>query len=250
MSGAQVEIHRSAEELMAAAADAFVGSARAAIDARGQFAVALSGGSTPKALFRLLAAPPRRDRIDWTRVHAFWGDERCVPPEAPESNYRMARETLLDPVGLPPPNVHRIRGEDEPEVAARSYESLLRGFFGADGPTRRLDLILLGLGDDCHTASLFPGTAAVSETAKWVVAHRVPAVPPDRITLTPPILNAAAEVAFLVAGAGKAAALHRVLDGPHRPLEAPAQAIAPVAGTLRWLVDAAAAELLDRGGSS
>ena len=190
--------------------------------------------ATPAVLYRLLVSKP----IDWSRVHVFLGDERCVPPDDPASNYRMARETLLDHVPIPPANVHRIRGEDPPAVAAAAYERELRV------TTARLDLVLLGMGDNGHTASLFPGLAAVRERERWVVAEYVAEVGMWRVTLTPPAINAAVAVVFLVAGQGKAEMLHRVLDGPRDPEALPAQAIATARAT--WLVDAAAAAQLER----
>jgi len=235
----------SPAEVAGAAAERFVAAAAAAIAARGRFSVALSGGSTPKALYARLAAPVWAARIDWARVHVFWGDERCVPPDHASSNFRMAREALLDHVPIPAAQVHRLRGEDDPSAAAPAYERELRAAF-PDG-VARLDLALLGMGDNGHTASLFPGLSAVRETARWVVAERVDEVGMWRLTLTPPALNGAASVLFLVAGRDKAAMLARVLDGPRDVDLLPVQAIAPVDGTVTWLVDDAAAAQLGRG---
>jgi 6-phosphogluconolactonase len=178
--------------------------------------------------------------VDWARVHVFWGDERCVPPDHPESNYRLAREALLDHVPLPPANVHRIPTEQEPVQAAADYEQTLRRFFGP-GSVPRFDLVLLGLGTDGHTASLFPGTPAVHEYERWVVAHYVSSLPAWRVTLTPAVLNAADQVTFLVAGEEKAGALKQVLAGPYQPDVLPAQVVRPAGGSLLWLVDDAAA---------
>jgi 6-phosphogluconolactonase len=227
------------ESAMTAAALAIVAAAKAAIDARGRFLLVLSGGSTPKALYTLLATPPYSSRLDWSRTHVFWGDERCVPPEDPASNFRMAREALLDHVPVPAEQLHRMRGEDDPVRAAAAYEAVLRGLF-PDGATR-FDLVLLGMGDNGHTASLFPGLAAVRETVRPVVAEYVPEVSMWRLTLTPPAINAAAKVMFLVVGHDKAAMLKQVLSGPRDPNRLPAQAIAPVRGELTWILDAAAA---------
>jgi 6-phosphogluconolactonase len=249
---APVEVLPTAEALMQAAAEAFVRCAAEAMRTSGRFAVALSGGSTPRRLYELLTTEPHAARVDWPRVYVFWGDERCVPPEDPASNYRMARESLLDRVPVPGPNVHRIRGEDDPADAAEAYERELRQAFSApEGPPRsapggRFDLVLLGLGDDGHTASLFPGTAALRETTRWVVAHHVAAASMWRITLTPLVINAAADVVFIVSGPEKAVILQRVVEGPCRPDELSAQGVAPRAGRLRWLVDAAAARNLRR----
>jgi len=248
-----VEVAADRAALMEAGASAFVAAARAAIGARGRFTTALSGGSTPRALFELLATARFASAVDWSHVHVCWGDERAVPPDAEASNYRMAREALLDHVPIPAAQIHRIRGEDPPQVAAEAYERALRTLFATGvGPPRlepgaRFDLVLLGMGDNGHTASLFPGLHAVREAERWVVAESVAEVGMWRITLTPVVLNAAAEVVFLVAGADKAAMLHRVLEGPVRPDELPAQIVAPHDGRLRWLVDAgAAAGLEDR----
>jgi 6-phosphogluconolactonase len=247
-----VEIVAGPAELTAAAAEVVVQAAADATRATGRFVVALSGGSTPNALFELLASDAYARRIDWSRVHLFWGDERCVPPDDPASNYRSARERLLDRVPIPERNVHRIHGEDDPPAAAAAYEQELRTTFATPvGPPRtepgaRFDIVLLGMGPDGHTASLFPKTAAVHETERWVIAHRVEAVSMWRITMTPVVLGAAAEIVFLAAGRDKATTLHRVLEGPRQPDVLPSQAIRPVAGRLRWLVDAAAAAQLER----
>jgi 6-phosphogluconolactonase len=229
----------SAAALADAAAGRFVAAAGDAIAARGQFIVALSGGSTPRDTYRQLATEALVSRVMWSRVQVLWGDERCVPPDHVESNYRMARETLLDRVPLPAANVHRIHGEDDPATAAGDYEATLRALLPTPGA--RIDLVLLGLGEDGHTASLFPGSAAVHEHTRWVMAARAPAASKWRITLTLAVINAAAEVLFLVSGGAKAGILRRVLEGPRRPQELPAQAIAPSSGRVRWCVDAAAA---------
>lgn len=225
------------------AARRFARAASDAIQARGVFLVALSGGSTPQRLYARLAASPFVSTIPWAEVQVLWGDERCVPPDHAASNYRMARETLLDHVPIPAANVHRIRGEDDPHAAARAYEQTLRRLLGTPGA--RIDLVLLGLGDDGHTASLFPGGPAMTDGEPWVVARRVPAEPPWRVTLTPLIINAAAEILFIVSGAGKAAIVRQVLEGPRRPDELPAQLIAPADGRVYWLLDAAAARDLE-----
>ena len=227
-----------AASLARAAAEHFITLATAAIAARGQFVVALSGGSTPRATYTLLARDEFAARVDWPRVHVFWGDERCVPPDHPESNYRMARETLLDKIPIPAENVHRIRGELPPDQAATAYQAELEAVLGAGG---RFDLILLGMGEDGHTASLFPGTAAIHEQTRWVVAHYVDKLSVWRVTLTPVVINAAAHVTFLVSGAGKAERLREVLDGPHQPDVLPVQIVRPTDGRLLWLADAAAA---------
>ncbi|MCA0452940.1 MAG: 6-phosphogluconolactonase [Chloroflexi bacterium] len=212
-----------------------------AIQARGSFTIALSGGSTPKALFILLASQ-YHDTIDWNRVFIFWGDERCVPPDHADSNYRMARETLLDHVNLPTDNVFRLKGELPPPEAAEDYERVLHSFFGDELP--RLDLILLGMGDDGHTASLFPHTEALKETQRWVVPNYVSAKETWRLTLTALVINNAANVMFLVAGTEKAERLKQVLQGAYQPETLPSQLVKPTNGNLIWGVDQTAAALL------
>jgi 6-phosphogluconolactonase len=239
------------EALFEAAAERFVAAASTAIRTTGRFRLALAGGETPRGLYALLASERHAARIEWSRVHVFWGDERCVAPSEPESNQRMAREALLDRVPLPRAQLHAIRGDDEPAAAALAYERTLRDAFATpSGPPRsapgaRFDLVLLGLGEDGHTASLFPGSPALSEARRWVVAEWIAKVSAWRVTLTPLVINAAAEVIFLVSGAAKAAALRRVLCGPREPERLPAQAIAPQPGELSWLVDADAASGLE-----
>lgn len=225
-----------------AAARHIVEGAQSAIDARGRFSIALSGGSTPRDLHLKLAHPPFRDEIDWAHVHVFFGDERCVPPDDPQSNYRMAEETLLSHVPIRREQIHRMRGELAPKDAAADYERELREFFGNDPP--RLDLVLLGMGDNGHCASLFPHCHAVHETQRWIVAEFIPEVNMWRITLTPVVLNLAREVVFLVAGANKADMLRNVLEGPFEPDERPAQIVRPSPGEVIWMVDAAAASKL------
>ena len=225
-----------------AAARYVVEQARAAIDARGRFSLTLSGGSTPRDLHLRLASPPLKDQVDWPRVHIFFGDERCVPPDDPRSNYRMAEETLLSKVPIPAENIHRMRGELPPKEAAEDYQRELKAFFGSDAP--RLDLVLLGMGDNGHTASLFPGLTAVHEQERWVVAEYVAEVGMWRITLTPAVLNLARVTLFLVAGANKADMLRRVLEEPYDPSALPAQVVRPLEGDVVWMVDAAAAARL------
>jgi len=244
-----VEVYPDASQLAHAVADHFVILAREAIETRGRFAVALAGGSTPKAAYTLLASHEYTARVDWSRVHVFWGDERCVPPDHPDSNYRMAREAMLDHVSLPQENIHRMRGELGPGQAASKYEDVLRAFFSPPSrdrkaPTPGFDLILLGMGDDGHTASLFPGTAAIHEETRWVVAHYVEKLEAWRITLTPVVINTATNVTFVVSGSGKAERLRQVLTGPYQPDFLPAQIVDPHAGRLHWRVDRAAASLL------
>ncbi len=246
-----VYILPDAAALAAAAAERVVAAAEQAIDAGRDFVVALSGGSTPRATYELVAREPFASRVDWSRVQVVWGDERCVPPSDAESNYRMARESLLDHVPIPAANVHRIHCEDDPVGAAASYETTLRTMFrtskGAPStaPGQNIDLALLGLGDNGHTASIFPQSAVVDEQSRWVMADYVAAVSMWRVTLTSPILNAAAELLFLVSGGAKANVLKRVLEGPRNPRELPAQLIVPTRGRIQWLVDRAAAVELE-----
>jgi 6-phosphogluconolactonase len=228
--------------LTEAAARSVVERAQTAIDARGRFSIALSGGSTPRDLHLRLASPPLVDQVDWSRVHVFFGDERCVPPDDERSNYRLADETLLSRVPIPRDNIHRMRGELPPDEAAADYEAELRQFFGDEPP--RLDLILLGMGDNGHTASLFPGLTAVHEQDRWVVAEYVAEVGMWRSTLTPVVLNLGRAVLFLVTGEPKATMLRRVLEGPYRPADLPAQVVRPIEGEAIWLVDASAAAQL------
>jgi len=239
---AEICIYPDIKELAYAAAERMVAASKAAIKRRGRFAVALSGGTTPAELYRLLATDDFVGRIDWEHVHVFWGDERCVPPEDPESNYRMARLAFLDQVPLPKTQIHRIAGELNPRQAAGRYEQTLRDFF--DPKPAVFDLVLLGLGDDGHTASLFPGSTALHESSRWVVENYSERLRTWRITIAPPIINAAREVVFLVNGEGKANVLRRVLKEARQPQVLPAQLIQPASGRLFWLVDAnAAAEL-------
>jgi 6-phosphogluconolactonase len=252
----EIEVLPDVNALADAVAGRIVSASGAAIQARGEFVIALAGGSTPRRTYERLATEPLASRVTWSRVEVLWGDERCVPPDHVDSNYRMAREMLLDHVPIPAANVHRVRGEDDPAAAAAQYEVTLRSLLKTpagppqDASGARIDLVLLGLGEDGHTASLFPGGAAASERARWVMADSSAAASVWRVTLTPALLNAAAEVLFLVAGGAKAAILRRVLEGPHRPQEVPAQAIEPCHGRVRWFVDAAAAAELARVPSS
>ncbi len=215
------------------ATDRFVALARSALAAQGRFTVALSGGSTPKSLYEQLVTQP----IEWQHIHVFWGDERCVPPIHPDSNYGMAQHALLAHVNIPPQNVHRLQGEIDPAQAAQQYEDELRTVFGT---LPHFDLILLGMGADAHTASLFPGTPALHEQQRWVMAQYVDKLQANRLTLTPPVINQAANVTFLIAGSDKAAALRSVWHGTHDPDRFPAQIVRPTAGHLCWLVDRAA----------
>jgi 6-phosphogluconolactonase len=228
------------EELAEASARDFAARTQETIDERGRFAVALAGGSTPKATYEVLARDYANE-LDWSRVHVFFGDERTVPPDHEDSNYRMAYETLLShvPVG----SVHRMRGELPPDEAAAAYEEELRAFFGqVDIPG--LDLILCGLGEDGHTLSLFPETAALDVNDRWVVANPVLKLGTTRLTLTIPVLNVSRAVTFVVAKESKAEALKEVLEGDADPRAYPAKLVRPESRDLTWMVDRAAARLL------
>ena len=234
-----------------AAAEEFTVRTEAAVRARGAAFVALSGGSTPRGLHTLLVDPaePFRARVPWARLHVFWGDERPVPPDHPDSNYRMAHDTLLSHVPIPPAQVHRIAGEDpDPAGAAERYARELREVFAAHGRLEagwpRFDLVLLGMGADGHTGSLFSGTDAVREATRLVVAPWVAKLGSHRITLTPPVLNRAAAAVFLVTGGDKAETLAAVLEGPPKPDVYPSQVIRLRTGAVIWLVDRAAAARL------
>ena len=242
-----IEVLGDAAALADAAAERIATTAERAIGASGRCVIALSGGSTPQRTYERLAREPLKSRIAWASMHVVWGDERCVAPGEADSNYHMARVSLLEHVPVPAANIHRIHGEEDLYLAAASYEQLLRSLLATpngepnEAPGRRIDLALLGLGNNGHTASLFPGSKAVSETVRWVVAESVEATPSWRITLTAPVLNAAAEILFLVSGTEKAGVLSRVLDGPRVPRELPAQLIEPVHGRVHWMIDRAAA---------
>ena len=203
-----------------------------------RFTIALSGGNTPKRLHRLLAQSPYKDRIDWSKVHVFWGDERAVPFEDPRNNAKMGYDTLLDFVAVPAAQIHIMRTDVKPDQSAAEYEQLLHTYF--DRTATSFDLVLLGLGDNAHTLSLFPGEAVVHEEKAWVTAFWLAEQDMYRITLTRPIVNRSAAVAFLAEGASKAQALKEVLEGPYNPDLYPAQVIKPV-GELHWFVDEAAA---------
>ncbi len=246
MSASELRILENGEELAREAADFVVWSGEQAVKNAGTFRLALSGGSTPKALYALLAGSALAARLDWRRVAVFFGDERCVPPDHGDSNFRMANDTLLKPLKIPPDHVFRMRGEDEPEQAARQYEDSLRKAFGLSAPAwPRFDLVLLGLGDDGHTASLFPGTPALNERQRWVVPNQAPQGIRQRLTFTVPLINQAQAVVFLVSDRGKAPALKAVLedqttDGAH----VPAKLVQPERGRLIWFLDHAAASEL------
>jgi 6-phosphogluconolactonase len=235
----KVRIFDDASEVARAAADRFIEIARAAIDKRGRFSVALAGGSTPKRAYELLASDEYQDQLDWSKVHIFFGDERTVPPDDAESNYRMVNEAMLSRLPLPPENIHRIQGVGDAVANARLYEDELRTYFN-DALWPGFDLVLLGMGDDGHTASLFPGSPALNERQVWVVANWVEKFKAYRITLTAPAINHAAHVIFLITGENKAERLAEVLSDGRDAERLPSQLINPMNGSLEWLTDKAA----------
>jgi 6-phosphogluconolactonase len=233
--------------MAAAAADMFASNAASAAQARGVARIAISGGTTPKAMFALLADrnQPHFARVPWDKLHLFWVDERCVPPTDADSNYRMTNDAMLSRVPLPPAQIHRMEGELNPQIAASNYEAAVRAEFRL-GPSGHpiFDLVVLGMGDDGHTASLFPHTQGLHELSRIVIANHVAQMNTWRITLTSPVINLGREVAFLIEGASKADVLHDVLLGPYDPESHPSQLIRPETGKLTFLLDAAAAAKL------
>ncbi|HEY6308329.1 MAG TPA: 6-phosphogluconolactonase [Candidatus Angelobacter sp.] len=240
---AEVKVVPDVAALNAAAAGEFCRCAETAIAARGRFCVALAGGNTPRGVYSLLAEE-KKDSLQWEKIYIFFGDERCVPPDHPDSNYRMAYESLLSKVPISPENVFRVHAELPPEVAAAEYDRQLRAFFRlADHAWPAYDLILLGIGEEGHTASLFPGTTALAEQSRLVVANWVEKFRTYRITFTYPVLNHAEEVLFLAAGQSKAQILRDIFD-PAKKGTYPAQAVQPKDGRLLWIADRDAASLL------
>ena len=236
----EIQVVPDAADLPRLAADRIVAAAAAKLaDNQHTFSIALSGGGTPKRLFELLATDAYRSRLNWCKVEVYWGDERCVPPDHPDSNYRMAHEAMLSHLPIPECNIHRMRGELDPHQAAVEYGQLLKGKFQDGG----CDLVLLGMGPDGHTASLFPGTAALDEIKHRCVANHVPQLDTWRLTMTYPFLNRSAAVLVLVEGEKKADRLRQVLEGPPDPHQLPIQGIRPD-GVLTWLIDAAAAGMM------
>jgi len=245
----EIVVCSDAEELNRRTAEQFVRLARESVAATGRFTVALSGGSTPKPIYSLLAGRTFQPLVPWSRVYFFWGDERCVPPDHPESNYGMARVTMLDKLPVPTENVYPVPTEEgNAQRVAAEYERILSTFFDLnEGQQPRFDLILLGMGEDGHTASLFPGTAALQERGT-VTANDIQKLGTHRITLTIPAINQAAHIVFLVSGPSKTRVLKEVLEGQYQPTRLPSQSIQPVEGTLLFLVDrAAASELTPTG---
>jgi 6-phosphogluconolactonase len=237
-----IKVFADLRALSHAVAWLFVEEARRAIKDRGRFSVVLAGGETPRSAYEILARQPLRDMVPWEHVHFFLGDERYVPPDDPRSNARMARQALLDHVPAPVAHIHPIPYRSSPRESAAEYEEILRAFFSTGPPC--FDLVFLGLGENGHTASLFPGTSAVEELERWVTEVYVAEQGLYRVTLTVPVFNRAVLVVFIVAGGGKALILQKVLEGALEPSLIPAQLIKPVNGRLLWLVEREAARLL------
>lgn len=238
-----IKVFANIDEMSRAAAALFAKAAKRAVDARGRFIVALSGGSTPRRMHELLALSPYHNRVPWNRIHFFWGDERCVPLDDPRNNAANAIEQLLSKVSVNEAHVHRVESELPPREAARLYDKQLHEFFDNNSP--RFDLVFLGLGQNGHTASLFPGTPILDETARWASEVYVEEQNMHRVSLTAWTINQSQQIVFLVAGKEKASVLHNVLDGDCEPERLPAQLIDPVDGELDWYVDESAAALLE-----
>ena len=235
----ELHIYKNPDELSRSVAAWIADTITATLKQQDRFTIALSGGSTPKALHKLLAASPYKEKIDWSKLHVFWGDERAVPFDDDRNNAKMAYDTLLKFVPIPPYHIHAMRTDIGPEESAAEYEKILHMYF--DNTPLSFDLVLLGMGDDGHTLSLFPGTAAVHEEKAWTIAYFLKAQDMYRITLTKTIVNKAAKVAFLTTGANKAHALKEVQEGAYNPDLYPSQEIRPTNGELHWFVDEAAA---------
>lgn len=242
MGKINLKIFETPEALYRAGAAIFVDLSIREVEKKGVFTAVLSGGSTPEGLYRLLGSPEFRSRVPWPRVHLFWGDERCVSPESEESNYNMAKKAILGDIDIPPENIHRMHGEEDPGKAAGLYEEEILGFFGFEraGPPA-FDLVLLGLGEDGHTLSLFPSTGALKERRRFVIGNYVERIGAYRLTMTLPVVNSASNIIFLVSGGKKAGILKEVMEGKGAY---PAQMINPLTGELTWLVDKKAAALL------
>ena len=244
MAKPEIIVLDDAQALFVRAAEEIVHVSGEAICTHGQFTLGLTGGNTPADVYTLIATRFHLS-VDWNAVHLFWGDERCVPPDDPASNYGMADRTMLSKLNLDPSQIHRMRGEDDPELAAREYDKELEQFFSLGrGEVPHFDLILLGLGDNVHIASLFPGSAALHEQQRLAVAVEVDAAQRKRITLTPPVLNKAGRVMFIVSGSNKAEAVKAALEGTRDPDKYPAQIIDSNPGEVIWLLDRAAASKL------
>jgi 6-phosphogluconolactonase len=235
----EVHVYKTPSEVSHALAEWITSHIEETLSTQDRYTWCLTGGNSPKELYTLLGGAPYRDRIDWSKIHLFWGDERAVPFEDDRNNAKMTFATLIDHVPVLRSNVHIMNTELVPEKAAETYSTLLHQYFGAGGQT--FDLVLSGMGEDGHTLSLFPGQPVIHEATAWVKAYYLEAQKMYRITLTAPLVNRAARVVFLTFGPGKAHALHEVLKGERNPDKYPSQVIQPVSGELHWFVDAAAA---------
>lgn len=237
-----IAIYPDIDTISQQAAAYVVRIAREAIVTRGRFTLALSGGGTPKKLYSLLATEPYKSQIDWQLVEIFWSDERCVPPDDPESNYHLAQEVMLSRLSIPVAQVHRMPADRaDRDAASQDYTHEMQRVFSTNG-IPEFDLLQLGMGPEGHTASLFPHQPSLRETQRLVMPVSVPKPPPDRLTFTPPILKAARNVLFLATGADKADALQAVIEGPSNPDEYPAQIVRPPNGEVTWMVDSAIAQ--------
>ncbi|MEJ2635826.1 MAG: 6-phosphogluconolactonase [Calditrichia bacterium] len=235
----RIQVYSDREEMSRAAADFFVQTAKEAVEAHGRFIVALSGGSTPKETYRILAQAPFKQQVPWEKTYIFWGDERCVPWDDPRSNAHMTYDTLLKYVTVPSKHIFRMQCALSPKEAASQYEAVLHQLFDGDQP--RFDLIFLGLGENGHTASLFPNSEVLTEKSRLVSEVYLPELEMYRITFTAYLINQAANVAFLVSGKKKSEILPKVIEGPRKPEELPAQLIEPLEGEIYWFIDQAAA---------
>jgi 6-phosphogluconolactonase len=238
----EIIVCQNQEDIFKRAADLFVKLANERIDSQGRFSVALSGGSTPRGMFALLASDDYRSRVDWSKVHLFWGDERSVAPDHKDSNYRMANEAMISKVPVPPENVNRMQAEESDiDAAAAKYETLLKQHFNLkEGQWPQFDLLLLGMGDDGHTASLFPGTKALAEKDRIVVSNWVEKFNTNRMTMTAPAINNSRVILFMAAGEGKRGPLKEVLSGKRNTDLYPSQLIEATDGKVIWMVDEAA----------
>ena len=237
---ARIQVLSDLEAMSHKAGELFVNASRTCIGSKGRFSAALSGGSTPKRLYSLLGSAEYSPQVDWQRVHFFWVDERCVPKEHEESNFKTAFDTLLSKVYIPDGNIHRIKGEEDPDKGAKGYEEEVRKFFGMSG-LPIFDLVILGMGEDGHTASLFPGSNLLKERIRLAVAVYLENPNRNRITLTLPVLNNAAQIIFLVAGQSKADVVWEILGGGQKKERYPAGRISPIHGSITWLIDQGAA---------
>jgi 6-phosphogluconolactonase len=241
----EIHVHDDLEGLSRAVADRFFELAKQHISGSGSFSVALSGGSTPRRLYQLLGSSDYGRRMDWGKLHFFQVDERCVPPDHAMSNFRMIRESLLTSASVPAENVHRVRGETAPEDAAGQYARDLEKFLSARPPDfPRFDLVFLGMGADGHVASIFPGSTTLAEASRWVAVSEPGPEGQKRVTLTLPVLNAAAHIIFLVSGAEKSETLARALEAEKLTGSLPVQRVRPASGSASWYVDRAAASRL------